>query len=330
MEYLLFTEQEILELVDEYQLYCFYLQIELILGTNYPTPDIIRINRGLPIDRTPSISVYVPTRKSSIPTYTEFMFKEFAIGISGDIFHLVKELYNFASRTEALQQVCRDFALGGATNTGGVINVLPQVERRFAEPTHIQIKSRPFDTRDFLFWDRVNVDEKILKAYNVKALLAFWLAADAKSPSYPSGLGYSYEITGRYQLYFPYTRNKAKKFRMNWGDDDIPGFYQLTDQRELLIITKSMKDVMCLRSFGYDAVSVKGENVLMDPRFMFWARKEYKRIVILFDNDGKTRAAEYPEEKIWIPKEMPTDKDISDYTDNHSPIGARKLLKSLL
>lgn len=329
MEYLLFGEKEILELVDEYQLYCFYLKMDVVIDQKHPTPDIIRTRRNIAPDKSPSLTVFVAKTKLDSPSYHEFLFKEHSIGVCGNIFKLVQELYGYETRREAMQKVCRDFGLGGAPQEL-VPNILPAVERKYMDPIHIQIKSRTFNMRDFLFWDRVNVGNNILHMYNVKALQAFWLAEDQKIPTYPSGLGYSYEIDGRYQLYFPYTRNKAKKFRMNWGLYDIPGFYQLTDQRDLLIITKSMKDVMCLRSFGYDAISCKGENAMISPECMAWCRANYKRILILFDNDGKTKAAEYPEDKIWIPKEVETDKDISDYTDNHGPKQASKLLKSLI
>lgn len=329
MEYLLYEEKEILELVDEYQLYCFYLQADIIIGQKNPTPDIIRSRRNIATDKSPSLTVFATNTKLDIPRHNEFLFKEHSIGLCGDIFKLVQELYGLGTRKEAMHQICKDFNLGGAPHLL-VPNVLPNVERKYMDPVHIQIKSRPFNMRDLLFWDRVNVTKEILQMYHVKALQAFWLAADQQIPSYPSGLGYSYEIDGRYQLYFPYTRNKAKKFRMNWGAYDIPGFYQLTGQRDLLIITKSMKDIMCLRSFGYDAISCKGENSMISEECMAWCRTNYKRILILFDNDGKHKAAEYPEDKIWIPKEVETDKDISDYTDNHGPKQASKLLKSLI
>lgn len=329
MEYLLFGEKEILELVDEYQLYCFYLQVDLIIGQKYPTPDIIRTRRRIAPDKNPSLVVFAATTKIDTPRHNEFLFKEHAIGITGDIFRLVQELFGYETKSEAMHQVCRDFGLGDAPHLE-VPNILPTMQRRYIEPIYIQIKSRPFNMRDFLFWDRANVNDKILYSYFTKALQAYWLAENQSIPSYPSGLGYSYEIDGRYQLYFPYTRNKAKKFRMNWGPYDVPGFQQLSTQRELLIITKSMKDVMCLRSYGFDSISCKGENALLMPEIIAWAKENYKRVLILFDNDGKTKAAEYEFEKIWIPKEVETDKDISDYTDNHGPKQASKLLKSLI
>lgn len=329
MEYLLFEEKEILELVDEYQLYCFYLQTDIMIDQKMPTPDIIRTRRNIAPDRNPSLVVYVAKARTETPRYNEFLFKEHSIGVCGDIFKLVQELFGYSTRKEAMHRICRDFGLGGAPKSE-TINVLPSYERKYMDPIHIQIKSRPFNTRDFLFWDRANVDERILRMYFVKALQAFWLAEDQKIPSYPSGLGYSYEIDGRYQLYFPYTRNKAKKFRMNWGPYDIPGFHQLGPQRDLLIITKSMKDVMCLRSYGYDAIACKGENAVLMPEVIAWCKENYKRVLVLFDNDGKHKADAYEFEKIWIPKEEETDKDISDYTDNHGPKQASKLLKSLI
>ncbi|MGL1311253.1 hypothetical protein ACSTKO_24905, partial [Vibrio parahaemolyticus] len=77
-------------------------------------------------------------------------------------------------------------------------------------------------------------------------------------------------------------KEKNRKFRQDLQETYVHGIEQLTYQSDLLIITKSRKDVMCLRSFGYDAVSPRSENTPMPENFFTWADTHYKRKLVLF------------------------------------------------
>jgi hypothetical protein len=111
--------------------------------------------------------------------------------------------------------------------------------------------------------------------------------------------------------------------------EHVLGFQQLTYTSDTLIITKSMKDVMCLRSFGYEAVSPRSENTPLPEQAIGYFNVKYKRKFILFDNDMKHRGDWYPYPQVYVPIESGS-KDISDFTRDHGPQAASELLQTII
>jgi hypothetical protein len=321
-EYLGYSDDDILERVDEYSLYCHYLKFEPYIGKKYSSP--IRLG-----DADPSFAIF--ERKytfggGNLPT--EYLWKDQAISSHGpkDIFDLVEHLFdNVNTRTQAYWKVCGDFGLGGADKMDDGLLIFK--EPKFMEPINIKVLSKPFSKRDLLYWQQYNVSETILAEYNVRAIDCYWLTATQQYPSYPKGLGYSYRIYDKYQIYFPF-QDKKKKFRNNWIDSCISGLQQLKGN-DTLIITKAYKDVMCLRSLGYDAIAPRGENIMLPELCVSHMVNRYKNIVTLFDNDEKHKAAKYPFKMLQVPLES-GQKDITDYCAVYGVEQTVKLIKELL
>ena len=326
MDYLLFTETDILERVDEYTLYCHYLKYPVIIGAKYPCPDAIRINNNKPVDKNPSFGVFERKKGGNLPH--ELLWKDSAVGHTGDIFALVQQLFSLSTKTEAIQRIAAEFGFGG-TFTESPVPPYEIREKKYLEPIDISIKSRPFDTRDLLYWDRYNITKKILKEYYVSAFNTYWLAETQKTPSFAKGLAYAYWVLERYQLYFPYA-DKKNKFRNDFTELCVLGFAQLQRNSDTCIITKSCKDVMCLRSFGYESVAPRSEHVMLPDACIAFLKRHYKRILVLFDNDGKHNGHKYEFDKIFVPKIFDTDKDTSDYCDNHGEKNTSLMLKSII
>jgi hypothetical protein len=323
MEYLLFQEQDILERVDEYALYCFYLGHTPLIGGKYPSP--IRQEIHYNQDTVPSFGIF--ERKKGNSSY-EFLWKDMAANIYGDIFDLIVLLLKSVnSRREAMHLVMSDFGIGG--------NKVPRVaaaipERQYLEPIEIQVKSRPFNSRDLLYWGQFGVTEPILKTYTVLPIAAYWMTKSQTKPDFPKVPGYAYREWNLYQLYFP-TADKYHKFRHNYTDVCVHGFKQLQYNQDLCIITKSRKDVMVMRSLGYEAVSPRSENTPLPQLCIDLLKKRYKRIVVLFDNDGKHNGESYEFPKVYVPLDLrQDDKDVSDYYSHHGKQSTIEMLKSIL
>jgi len=320
--FVLFAERDILERVDEYALYCHYLGQEIIIGGKIHSP----IRPASLRDDDPSFCIYERT-KGDGPH--EFLWKDQATGKCGDIFDLLKLLpaHSFQTRRQAMDKILHDFGL-----LNGELHFPEPVkmERVYAEPTQIEVSSRPFVKRDFNYWGQFNITESILNRYNTTSVRHYWLTEDQKTPSYPKGLGYAYRIWDKYQLYFPYAYQKRQKFRSSLTDICVPGFLQLERRGDLCIITKSFKDVMCLRSFGYEAIAPRGESILLPPECITWATNHYKHVLVLFDNDMKHKGDAYPFPKIYVPHTMPTDKDTSDFCKNHGPHDCAEMLRQII
>lgn len=313
-ETLLYDETDILERVDEYSLYCRYLTYKPLIGGKYRSP--IR-----PGDEDPSFGIY--ERKYGHGPH-EFMWKDQAAGIHGDIFDLVARIYA-VGRWHALQQVCADVGLGGFSSGAPK---LVEHEPEYTTETHIRIISKPFTPRELLYWQKYNVTAPLLREYNVTSLKQYWLAKDQTYPCYPRGFGFAYRIWDKYQLYFPFAE-KRRKFRNDWTDICVPGFVQLKYKKPLCVITKAYKDVLCLTSFGYEAVAPKGENILLPELCIKHLQKKYDRVVTLFDNDGKHKAKEYPFQELHIPIES-REKDPTDYCARYGPDQTAVMLSQIL
>lgn len=323
LDYLLFTEKDILERVDEYTLYCFYLKYEPLIGGKYSSPLPERI------DKDPSWGLLeAKTTLKYKPQYHEFVWKDAATGEAGNIFELVRKLYGYKTTREAFVKVCSDFGLGGAGGTNVDQPIVLLKVPRYASVADIQVASRPFNTRDEYWWRQFNITTDLLKEYTTTAIKCYWLAKEQKIPSYPKGPGYAYHEFNKYQLYFPLA-NKKDKFRTNFSYDlHIHGYKQLS-RTDLCIITKSRKDVMCLRSFGYDAISPMSENILVPEACLKALEKRYQQRLILFDNDEKHRGADYKEPKIFVPLESGV-KDTSDYCKAFGPKKTEEMLKQII
>jgi len=313
----LYGEEGVLERVDEFTLYCHYLGFEPQHGAMYTSP--LRED-----DDKPSFGVYTSRFRKDV----EYMWKDAGRGLHGDIFDLVKSLYGLDNRRQALLKIKQDFGLApGSIVTSKVRLYVPKPKVNFK----IRIKSRAFHSRDLDYWKQFNVDLPLLHAYNVTAIGMYWMLADQESPGFPRTPGYAYRIWDRYKLYFPFERREFK-FRNDFDERHLEGFCQLQHNSNLLIITKALKDVMTLRSVGYEAVSARGESTMVPPEFMELFKQRYAHILVLMDNDGKHKGLEYTRQYgipfVQVPPEL-GHKDISDFCKGEGAEATDQLLKTL-
>lgn len=315
----LIDEEGILERVDEYTLYCFYLGFVPDFGMKYSSP--IR-----PDDTDPSFGIFSAKRIAR----REYGWKDQGNGESGDVFKLVQKILHLrhgsCTRFQAIAQIKSDFGLGPQLDSRPikVVQHIPTPR----DPMEIRVKSRSFEGYDFRFWEQFNINDKILTEYFVKPIRYYFTYPSQAVPKFPKDLGYWYYVHPKNKLYFPLER-KEFKFRNDMTERELEGFAQLKFKKDLLVITKSYKDVMSLASFGYEAVSPRAESVLIPQEYLTFLESKYKHIVILFDNDGKHKADEYPYDKIWIPIASGT-KDVSDYCKQYGPSATADLLNHLL
>lgn len=314
MEYLSYSDEDILERVDEYSLYCHYLGYKPIIGKKYHSP--IREK-----DNNPSFGLFV--KRYGEGTW-EYLWTDNAIGMVGpkNIIHLVQFLYRYQTYQKAIIKICCDFGLGDAPKDNSSIQLITY-EPKFNDPINIRIKSKPFTQRDLLYWKQYNITEALLNEYSVFSLDYYWMSALQPAPNYNSGLGFAYKIFNKYQLYFPFKR-KDLKFRNNLTKDCIAGLQQCRN-KDLLVITKAYKDIMMFRSFGIDALAPQGESKMIPKIVLQKVAQHYDKVITMFDNDGKHRASSYPFPETHIPIET----GVKDPTDFCAKFGADETLKMI-
>ena len=117
--------------------------------------------------------------------------------------------------------------------------------------------------------------------------------------------------------------------------EHVQGMEQLPSFGNLLIITKSLKDVMCLYEMGYNSISSSSETTFLPKNILESLKERWKHIVILYDRDktGVAEARKYSKQfnldAIFVHKRFKS-KDISDAIMNNSFDSVKKWLNKTL
>ena len=309
------TLSNILNRIDEYSLYCHYLGFDPDIRGTYSSP----IREG---DEKPSFSFYNARPGSDI----EFMWKDGAVNKSGTIVHLVMELYGIPYN-EALAQIDVDFNLG---LTDGTYKSKRRELKRFDKPkakgsAKIEIRRKSGFTRVGLaYWEQFGINKETLIKYQVSEI--YMAVINGKYIRY-NDLAFAYRVADKYKIYQP--KSTQFKFINNFDHRIVEGFFQLEQKQDLLIITKSLKDVMTLHELGYEAISPKSESTVIPDPYFKWINERYKRVIVLFDNDMKHNGDLYPYRKVYIPLQSGC-KDISDYVKKYGKKDAKHLVSQLI
>ena len=258
-----------------------------------------------------------------------------------DCFSYIQAKYK-VSFVRALNIINLDFNLGfqGEILPRASLNYigLPDMvfDKKEKGSTLIRPKFRQWLKRDWKYWE---VDHAILKPtleyYNVKPIQ--WYLLNDKFIQ-AEKLTYSYFVDKEdkvryYKIYSPLSL--TSKWITNCKAHHYQGYNQLPMSGDLLIITKSLKDVMELYQFGYNSIAPSSESARIDDDFMRLLHRRFERIVIFFDNDeAGIRGAgkicyHHGVESIMIPYEYKT-KDLSDTIKLHGVGKGREIMKELL
>lgn len=90
-----------------------------------------------------------------------------------------------------------------------------------------------------------------------------------------------------------------------------------------LVITKSLKDVMCLYEYGITAIAPCSENLFVTDSQYQRLKNKYNNIFVFYDNDeagikGMIKAKKsHPDLNVLFLPRHGGDKDISDYRKVH-------------
>lgn len=113
------------------------------------------------------------------------------------------------------------------------------------------------------------------------------------------------------------------------------GMEQLPDQSHLLIVTSSLKDVMCLHTLGFHAICNQAEAVDFDKELIANLKKRFQYIVFFMDSDepGIRANIKHSSEHRLCSMSIPLKeeaKDISDLVALKGQAYAYKVLKSII
>lgn len=318
------TKELILSRFSEEQLMEYYLHIPVKKGL-FRSP--------LRRDKQPTCSFY--RNKSGT-----LIFKDFATGQHLNIFDVVQSILR-CDYFESLRIIANDFGIvrdNALHKNPGKINLNP-IKIKDKEISKIQIEVQEFTDSELKWWGRYGISKDILKRFNVYSCKHVFLNDQlfAESQQHCPIFGYygkKYQGLELWRCYFP--KRTSFRFITNWPSKKIQGYDQLPKKGKLLVITKSMKDSMCLYSCGITACAPNSENLFIPDKVLEDLKNRFENIVVLYDNDrpglynmAKIRK-EHPElTYVFIPKRYGS-KDISDFYKDHGRKETLNLIKTFI
>jgi hypothetical protein len=261
----------ILGKITEYDIFMYYCPTFKELGKKFSS--------DLRDDKSPT--VYITPYNGKL-LYKDFGNAEHVF----DCFNYVKYKYN-CSFIDALRIIDCDFNLGLCSNisgkqfTMGIMGYRQNKVPTFTkEAAIIQKKSRLWNKEDAKFWSKYLVSKKILTKFAVEPISHFWVNSNRFTCR---SITYAFKFKNRYKIYSPY--EDKNKWLSNTNKNDVQGYNQLPDKGERLIITSSLKDVMCLHAAGYNAVAMQSEMQIPSEKLISELNTRFNKIEILYDND---------------------------------------------
>lgn len=318
------TKELILSRFSEEQLMEYYLHIPVKKGL-FRSP--------LRRDKQPTCSFY--RNKSGT-----LIFKDFATGQHLNVFDVVQSIFR-CDYFESLRIIANDFGIvrdNALHKNPGKINLNP-IKIKDKEISKIQIEVQEFTDSELKWWGRYGISKDILKRFDVYSCKHVFLNDQlfAESQQHCPIFGYygkKYHGLELWRCYFP--KRTSFRFITNWPSKKIQGYDQLPKKGKLLVITKSMKDSMCLYSCGITACAPNSENLFIPDKVLEDLKNRFENIVVLYDNDrpglynmAKIRK-EHPElTYVFIPKRYGS-KDISDFYKDHGRKETLNLIKTFI
>lgn len=253
----------ILEHVSEEEIYQRYFRLEVSFKGKFCSP--------LRDDKNPTCNFFRHNRSG------EIYMKDHAGHFCGNCFDALMVFYGCTFK-KALLMIANDF---------GLIKI--DVERK---PVPLELRERQkadikFSTRAWLksddeFWSKYCINHQLLKYFKVFPVQTIFLNNGLCYTYHVGNPAYAYVFgENDIKIYFP----KRKESRFICNTSKLQGYDQLPEKGEILIVTKSMKDVMVLFNLGYSAVAPQSETQMITQEEYDELSKRFEKIYSFYDFD---------------------------------------------
>ena len=290
--------RDLLDKVDDYTIYSYYL------GAFKPGKLMNSPLRS--DDKMPSFAIF-PTKDGAL------LFKDHGTGIAGNALKFLKLYKGIQTRDELEKELLR--IVKRFNPTGNAATVTRSYTPR--GDTDIGIVRQPFTEVDKQYWKQFHISVDTLRRFNVFSIKYFLCNRVVRGTYKETSPMYAYKVYDKFKIYRPLA-SKYTKWRTNLTNRHVQGLAELPQEGgNLLIITKSLKDVMCLYEMGFNAIAASSETTFIPEDILKSLRSKWKHIVILYDRDktGMLKAREYSKQYkfdcIFVHKKFKA-KDISD------------------
>lgn len=257
------TLDYILSRVSEYDIYRAYIG-NFKVGMIYNSP--------FRKDKNPSFGCYYSR------TTKQLMFKDHGTGDCGNVVKFVSLYTGLTNYSDILNNIVNKLNITNNTQLGSSKQYIPSKE------TVIGVVRQDFTKIDTDYWSQFNISLNTLKKFNVSSIKYYLSNGIVKGIYKDDNPMYAYKVYNHFKIYRPLA-DKYTKWRNNLTENDIQGFKQLPKSGETIIITKSLKDVMCLHEMGIPAISPSSESSWISDKALNNILKRFKTVLICFDRD---------------------------------------------
>lgn len=266
------------------------------------------------VDSRPSMYIY--------HRYNQYIYKDFSSGNGGTGLDLVCKLFNLTEEA-ARKKILSDFL-----NSGSYREKVITIEEEPSEVTKYGL--RKWCEHDKKYWLDFNIGSKLLSEYCVLPLVGFVLKKGDKVYTFKGHYIYGFfkKDGTLYKIYQPF--NKVAKFIKVC--DYIQGSEQIKNTDDI-IITKSVKDIMSIRSITsyFDLIAVDSENNHLSKSRIVVLKNHYRKVFVLFDNDAPGKKAEqYYIQYGFIPLNWGLHNDFSECMSKEKTIKTKEYFISLI
>lgn len=295
------TLDYILSKVTEYDIYTAYIG-NFKVGMIYNSP--------FRKDKNPSFGCFYSR------TTKQLMFKDHGTGDCGNVIKFVSLLTGITNYSDILKDIVSKLKITKDTQ------LVSSKQYILSTETVIGVVRQDFTLTDINYWSQFNISTTTLNKFGVSSIKYYLCNGIVKGIYKDTNPMYAYKVYNHFKIYRPLA-DKYTKWRNNLTELDIQGYKQLPKTGDILIITKSMKDVMCLYEMGIAAISPSSESTFIPDKVLKQLKKRFKRIIIIFDRDPSgCRSSiriwnKYKLKPLFINKRFKS-KDISDAIKNNS------------
>lgn len=258
------TLDDILSKVTEYDIYSRYIG-HFKIGLIYNSP--------FRKDKNPSFGIFYSKKSGRL------LFKDHGTGECGDVIKFVSLYTGITNYNDILNRIVKDLNI---TN-----NTVLKASKEYKIPTEtvIGVVRQDWTDVDKQYWSQFGITIDTLKKFNVSSIKYYLCNGIVKAIYKDTNPMYAYKVYNHFKIYRPLA-DKYTKWRNNLTEIDIQGYEQLPENGNLLIITKSLKDVMCLYEMGYTAISPSSESTFIPDKVLKQLKRQFKRILVCFDRDA--------------------------------------------
>ena len=260
-----------------------------------------------------------------------------------DIWGYVQLKYNL-SFIDVIERVANDCDVQNDSYSHSMNQSMPivdSIQHKIKPKTVILIKRRDWLLVDKQYWaDKYEIGKALLEFYGVVPIVFYWVGKENnRNPQMLTAdlLSYCYNYYWHNgillrKIYQPYS--KTAKWISNVDNTIVQGIDNIPKTADILIISSSLKDVMCWRLLGYAAIAPNSESTWI-PQIV-WEKllNRYKHIVIFFDNDisGLASITKYSEAYHTLHTHIPLEyreKNVSDFIEKYGMVQTNQLIEYL-